>query len=55
MLEWTASHGNTHRPFDGTITSLARCYYQTDEASPYRQLARRRSIAKMSTDAPDTS
>jgi hypothetical protein len=37
MLEWAAGRRETHRPFDGTVASLV-CYYQRDEASPYRQL-----------------
>ena len=37
MLEWASGRRNTKREFDGTLRSLVRCY-QTDEASPYRQL-----------------
>ncbi|QDM14598.1 integrase [Tardiphaga sp. vice278] len=37
MLEWASGKRNTVRPFDGTLGSLVRCY-QTDEASPYRQI-----------------
>ncbi len=37
MLEWAGGKRRTVRTFDGTLGSLVRCY-QTDEASPYREL-----------------
>ena len=37
MLEWASGKRSTARAFDGTLGSLVRCY-QTDEASPYRQI-----------------
>ncbi len=37
MLEWASGRRSTVRPFDGTIASLVRLY-QTDPASPYREL-----------------
>ena len=37
MLEWAGGKRATNRTFDGTLGSLVRCY-QTDEASPYREL-----------------
>jgi len=37
MLEWASGKRTTIRTFDGTLGSLVRCY-QTDEASPYREL-----------------
>lgn len=37
MLEWRAGHRGNRLRFDGTLTSLIRCY-QHDPASPYAQL-----------------
>jgi hypothetical protein len=37
LLEWAGGKRTTIRTFDGTLGSLVRCY-QTDEASPYREL-----------------
>lgn len=37
MFAWRADKRDAPRPFDGTVSSLVRLY-QTDEASPYREL-----------------
>lgn len=37
MFAWRAGKRDNRSPFDGTISSLVRLY-QTDEASPYREL-----------------
>lgn len=37
MFAWRSGKRDNRRPFDGTISSLVRLY-QTDEASPYREL-----------------
>jgi hypothetical protein len=37
MLEWAAGRRDNQRQFDGTLGSLVQ-HYQTDEASPYREL-----------------
>lgn len=37
MFAWRAGHRRARHVYDGTVTSLVRLY-QTDEASPYREL-----------------